>query len=118
MTQAPGITGTPASNRGPVFNRGSGSNRGYGSNRGSGCNRGPGYNRGVTGASSPAGGPCNLCAGAPAPAGGSKSASVLTLVVPVLPPRCNGPHWRGALPRCVHILQIGQVHLLQRGEKG
>ena len=45
----------------------------------SGCNRGPWCNRGAAGASSPAGGLCNLQAGAPAPAGGQKSASVLTL---------------------------------------
>ena len=35
-----------------------------------------GCNRGVTGASSPAEDPCNLCAGAPAPAGGQNLASV------------------------------------------
>ena len=44
--------------------------------RGSGVTGAFGCNRGVTGASSPAGDPCNLCAGASAPAGGQNSASV------------------------------------------
>ena len=44
--------------------------------RGSGVTGAFGCNTGATGASSPAGDPCNLCAGAPAPAGGQNSASV------------------------------------------
>ena len=49
--------------------------------RGSGVTGAFGCNRGLTGASSPAGNPWNLCAGAPAPAGGQNSASVWTLLM-------------------------------------